>query len=107
MLMVLHLNLIWNTTQSENGLYVRLNRVVQDTSTFQKLITKTKKLFPKQRSTNGTFVNIISVSGNGEKVPDLIILLEMDVLHNLKQKFHYTTKLDYICNSRWVKQKVY
>ena len=56
--------------QSQNGLYVRLNRVVQDTSTF-KVDYKNKKVIFNSAPTNGTSVNIISVSGNGEKVLDL------------------------------------
>ena len=81
--------------QSQNGLYVRLNRVVQDTSTF-KVDYKNKKVIFNSAPTNGTSVNIISVSGNGEKVLDLDEFIGDGCTTQFKTKVHYTTKLDYI-----------
>ena len=81
--------------QSENGLYVRLNRTIQESNTFT-VNYKDKKVKFKTAPTAGTFVNIISVSGNGEKVLELDNFIGDGCTTQFKTKVHWTNNLDYI-----------
>ena len=81
--------------QSINGLYVRLDKIVQDTKQFR-VDYKNKKVIFFNPPASGTAVNIISVSGNGEKVLELDQFIGDGCTTQFKTKVHWTDKIDYI-----------
>ena len=81
--------------QSENGLYVRLNRITQSPTTY-KVDYRNKTVRFNTTPSNGTSVNIISVSGNGENIIEFDEFTGDGCTTQFKTKAHWTTKLDYI-----------
>jgi hypothetical protein len=81
--------------QSENGLFVRLNRITQSPNTYT-VDYKNKTVRFNTTPSNGASVNIISVSGNGENVVEFDEFTGDGCTTQFKTKAHWTTKLDYI-----------
>ena len=81
--------------QSENGLYIRLNKVIQSPTSYT-VDYKNKKVRFTTAPSNGTAVNLISVSGNGESVVEFDEFIGDGCTTQFRTKAHWTTKLDYI-----------
>ena len=81
--------------QSENGLFVRLNKVILDKTAYT-VDYKNKTVKLNVVPTLGAEVNIISVSGNGENIVEQEIFEGDGSTIQFTTKARWSNKLDYI-----------
>ena len=81
--------------QSENGLFVRLNKVIQNKNLFT-VDYKNKTVSFNSIPTLGSEINVISVSGNGENIVEQDEFVGDGSTVQFVTKARWSTKLDYI-----------
>ena len=81
--------------QSENGLFVRLNKVIQNKNLFT-VDYKNKRVSFNSIPTLGSEITVISVSGNGENIVEQDEFVGDGSTVQFVTKARWSTKLDYI-----------